>query len=100
MPEFSIRLEFEVEVDDPSYIDAAFAAAEWLQIAMTDPGFSYLEYKVAPFTGSRPADADYKSVDLEDVQSVDEPDPLPNIGDTCCGKCPGATCYVDQITGA
>ncbi|AWY06019.1 hypothetical protein SEA_ROBSFEET_12 [Microbacterium phage RobsFeet] len=28
-----------------------------------------------------------------------EPDPLPNIGDTCCGSCPGATCYVDQITG-
>jgi hypothetical protein len=24
----------------------------------------------------------------------------PNIGDTCCGKCPGDTCYVDQVTGA
>lgn len=23
-----------------------------------------------------------------------------HIGDTCCGKCPGATCYVDQVTGA
>jgi hypothetical protein len=22
-----------------------------------------------------------------------------NIGDTCCGKCPGATCYVDYLTG-
>jgi hypothetical protein len=23
-----------------------------------------------------------------------------SIGDTCCGKCPGDTCYVDQVTGA
>lgn len=23
-----------------------------------------------------------------------------NIVDTCCGKCPGDTCYVDQVTGA
>ena len=22
-----------------------------------------------------------------------------NIADTCCGQCPGDTCYVDQITG-
>lgn len=22
-----------------------------------------------------------------------------NISDTCCGKCPGATCYVDYMTG-
>jgi hypothetical protein len=29
------------------------------------------------------------------------PDPEPfRIEDTCCGKCPGATCYVDQVTGA
>lgn len=27
-------------------------------------------------------------------------DDQPNIGDTCCGACPGGTCYVDQITGA
>jgi hypothetical protein len=27
-------------------------------------------------------------------------EPLPNIGDTCCGQCPGDTCYVDQVTGA
>ena len=24
----------------------------------------------------------------------------PSIGDTCCGKCPGGTCYVDGVTGA
>lgn len=24
---------------------------------------------------------------------------VPNIADTCCGKCPGDTCYVDFITG-
>lgn len=23
-----------------------------------------------------------------------------SIGDTCCGECPGDTCYVDQVTGA
>lgn len=23
----------------------------------------------------------------------------PNIADTCCGKCEGATCYVDFLTG-
>ena len=22
-----------------------------------------------------------------------------NIGDTCCGRCPGASCYVDYLTG-
>lgn len=22
-----------------------------------------------------------------------------NVGDTCCGRCPGATCYVDYLTG-
>lgn len=26
-------------------------------------------------------------------------DPIP-FAETCCGKCPGATCYVDQMTGA
>lgn len=26
--------------------------------------------------------------------------PTPNIGDTCCGKCAGGTCYVDQVTDA
>lgn len=24
----------------------------------------------------------------------------PSFADTCCGKCPGDTCYVDQMTGA
>lgn len=28
-----------------------------------------------------------------------EPEPY-RIEDTCCGKCDGGTCYVDQITGA
>lgn len=23
-----------------------------------------------------------------------------DIAETCCGKCPGGTCYVDQVTGA
>lgn len=27
-------------------------------------------------------------------------DPPPNIGETCCGDCPGGTCYVDGVTGA
>ena len=27
-------------------------------------------------------------------------DELASIADTCCGKCPGGTCYVDQVTGA
>lgn len=27
-------------------------------------------------------------------------EPVPNIGDTCCGNCPGGTCYVDGVTGA
>lgn len=31
----------------------------------------------------------------EDVDHV-----APSIGDTCCGKCPGDTCYVDRVTGA
>lgn len=35
----------------------------------------------------------------EGFRTKPEPEPMPNIGDTCCGKCPGATCYVDQITG-
>lgn len=26
--------------------------------------------------------------------------PPPSIGDTCCGRCPGGTCYVDMVTGA
>ena len=26
--------------------------------------------------------------------------PVWNIADTCCGKCVGGTCYVDQVTGA
>lgn len=29
------------------------------------------------------------------------PDPPPyRIEDTCCGQCPGNSCYVDQVTGA
>jgi len=28
----------------------------------------------------------------------EEPEPF-TIEDTCCGRCPGATCYVDYLTG-
>jgi hypothetical protein len=35
------------------------------------------------------------------LQEMDEERPEPfRIEDTCCGKCPGGTCYVDQVTGA
>jgi hypothetical protein len=30
---------------------------------------------------------------------IDPPEPY-RIEDTCCGKCVGGTCYVDQVTGA
>ena len=105
MPEFRIRLEFDVEVDNPSHIDAAFAAAEWLEELPRKSSFDRLVYEVAPHDYSRGV-PEFKTVDLEEIQSIDEDyspdidDPIPSIDQTCCGKCPGATCYVDQITGA
>lgn len=37
----------------------------------------------------------------EDHFNCNRPSDYPeNIGDTCCGNCPGASCYVDQVTGA
>lgn len=38
---------------------------------------------------------------MDRLEPAPRPEPEPfSIGDTCCGKCPGGTCYVDQITGA
>lgn len=39
-----------------------------------------------------------KLPDGEPHLCVDPLDPS-NVGDTCCGKCPGDSCYVDYITG-
>lgn len=39
---------------------------------------------------------------LARVSVADATDPVPTyrIEETCCGKCTGGTCYVDQVTGA
>lgn len=36
---------------------------------------------------------------LPSQMRLPEPEPY-RIEETCCGKCPGGTCYVDQVTGA
>lgn len=36
---------------------------------------------------------------LSKLIPASEPEPF-RIEDTCCGKCPGDTCYVDRVTGA
>ncbi|MET0725776.1 MAG: hypothetical protein ABWY36_05445 [Leifsonia sp.] len=62
MPEWRITLgSFDVETEDDSYIDAAFAAAEWLE--QTDPNL--LIYIVRKHGEDRT-----EEVDLWQVQSV------------------------------
>lgn len=34
----------------------------------------------------------------EHLRQIDTEYP-PSFADTCCGACPGGTCYVDQMTG-
>jgi len=102
MPEFRVRVEFDVEVDNPSHIDAAFAAADFLTGLGREDRLDSLVYETAVNDGEV---GEFKTVDLEQITRLSEdvePDTTPtfNIADTCCGKCPGGTCYVDQITGA
>jgi hypothetical protein len=71
--EFKIRLEFDVEVADPSHIDAAFAAADWLQERARENRLSYLVYNVAQMS-EHGAIGMFQIVDLEDVVSVEDLD--------------------------
>ncbi|TXH09367.1 MAG: hypothetical protein E6R04_08430 [Spirochaetes bacterium] len=48
------------------------------------------------FTAEGIANSSDYGTGYQDGQS----DELASIADTCCGKCPGGTCYVDQVTGA
>lgn len=55
-----------------------------------------------PTTSCGPAQNLPHDVDREPVHisvAVDEAIDWFNIGQTCCGKCEGATCYVDYLTG-
>lgn len=115
MPEFRVRVEFDVETTNPSHIDAAFAAAEWLQERADEGRLDHLVYSTAAHADLGDGNGtQFVETDLDDIvtdaggehftidetqAAYEEPAPF-NIGDTCCGKCPGGTCYVDQITGA
>ena len=105
MTEFRIRVEFDVDVDSSSRIAAAFAAADFLRGVADENRFSYFVYEVASHHDLKDGEGtQFTTIDLEEIQTPDEGEPEctrvePNIGDTCCGACPGATCYVDQITG-
>jgi len=70
MYEFRVRFEFDVEVDDPSFIDAAFAAAEWLQ----DPArqFSRASYEIASHRAVPIHGTQFVTVDLEDIEPEDD----------------------------
>lgn len=74
MPEFKIRVEFDVEVDNPSHIDAAFEAADWLQERAAKGRFSYLVYEV-----QKHGTDEWKSVDLEQIEPEYNPDEEPCI---------------------
>lgn len=50
---------------------------------------------VGRYEGSRPQ-IQQRLTAGEDIAAGD---PV-QIADTCCGKCTGGTCYVDQVTGA
>ena len=67
MPDFRIRLEFDVEIDNPSHIDAAFAAAEVLAQWAAADRLDYLIYDVAPH--AEPLPFDFKTVDLAIIQA-------------------------------
>lgn len=73
MYDFRIRIEFDVEVDNPSHIDAAFAAADWLQEKARENRFSYLVYEVAsPRDLKDGSGTQFKTVDLEQIQYPEE----------------------------
>lgn len=67
---FRIRLEFDVEVDNPSHIDAAWAAAEWLS---EREDFTLMVYEVASHTNLKDGEGtQFKTVDLEEIQDHDD----------------------------
>lgn len=43
--------------------------------------------------------ATVKKSDLGDDWTAEAHVEPPRIEDTCCGSCPGASCYVDYLTG-
>lgn len=73
MPDFKIRLEFDVEVDNPSHIDAAFEAARQLQDWADGGRLDYLVFEVASHVNLHDGEGtQYKRVDLEEVQYLSD----------------------------
>lgn len=69
MPEFKIRVQFDVEVEDPSHIDAAFEAARQLQDWADGGRLNYLVYEVASHVDLKDGrGTQYETVDLEAIQ--------------------------------
>lgn len=59
-----------------------------------------LDFITSTFGGAEAA-AIWKLTETGRAAVKETPDsPSESIADTCCGKCPGDTCYVDQVTGA
>lgn len=79
MTEFRIRVEFDVEVDGPSHIDAAWAAAEWLREIARANRFDYLTYEVAEHSVMHDG-TQWNDVDLEEIQSLSDEDPVDLAG--------------------
>jgi hypothetical protein len=78
MPEFSIRLEFYVEVEEASHVAAAFAAAEWLQEMYRANRISYLQYEVKSDRDLGDGNGtQYVSVDLQELTPDDDDSILP-----------------------
>lgn len=71
---FRVRVEFDVEVDNPSHIDAAWAAAEWLQAAASNDRFSHFVYDTQRFDAlGSPITDEWVATDLDALHPEEEP---------------------------
>ncbi|MFD5864380.1 hypothetical protein ACFWGP_05475 [Agromyces sp. NPDC127015] len=97
---YRVRLEFDVEVDNPSHIDAAFAAADWLQDRARESRLSYLVYETQQHGDES---GQWYETDLEDIEPHDERDDgddvMPDLSCAECGNGEAETYVVTYLDG-
>lgn len=71
MPEFRVRVEFDVEVDNPSHIDAAFAAADFLTGLGREDRLDSLVYETAEHSVMHD-DTQWKTTDLTEISRLSD----------------------------
>lgn len=75
--EFLVRVEFDVEVENDSHIDAAFAGAEWLKKRARAGRFDRLVYQTTKHGESRVCETDLEEIVEISLGANEGKEPLP-----------------------